>query len=152
MPSRPRRQLCSVMQTNPTKERPRTSWVPRKETRWRKSTISKIIPWQWQKSFEILHQMRRSSIYLAILLGRWHHLNQWSAFPKWRTWFILSLLEKTKASRDIRYQPTRTIIHWRQIPYLRWDSPRTRPRCLWTCFHHPRCWQVHPRLLSPKIW
>lgn len=140
------------MQTNPTKERPRTSWIPREKTWWRKSSILKIIPWPRQKSVEILHKMWWSSIHLVILPSWWHSINQWSSFPKWRTWFILSILEKTKASRNFRNQPTRSIIHWRQISYLWWNSSRSRARRLWTCLHHPRCWQIHPRLLSCQIW
>lgn len=96
--------------------------------------------------------MRWPPIYLAILLGWWYHSNQWGPLPKWWTWFILSILEKTKVARDLRYQSTRSIIHWRQILDMRWDPPRTRPRCLWPCFHHPWCWQIHSRLLPPEIW
>jgi hypothetical protein len=127
------------MQANPTKEGPRTSWIPREKTWRRKSPIIKIIPWSWQESLEILYQVWRPLIHLVIFLSWWYRPNQWGSFPKWRTWFILSIFEKTKTSRNLRNQPTRSIIYWRQISYL-WRNPsRARPRCLWTCLPNFGC-------------
>ena len=73
------RQFPKSPRKDPQEERHRDERIPWESPRWWQSSLSKAVLRQWQKSFEILLQIRGSSLRYSLLSCWWHSRGEGSS-------------------------------------------------------------------------